>query len=303
MVTAVRGPLPRKRQTSYARVGVSLLAAVVLLVIGGTGLYAWRPNASLLGNLKEGLGSLHHTLQGTLGGRSGDIGPQESTVADANNPWVADSTPPSANKVGAASGSDASRAETQLGNRAHPAPPDLASGRQMPFFGTETRGGRGGRPTTATESLGWKEAPMVVRPGSTIVEIAASVYGPKKTLGLDLIKEFYTHIDNLNWVLAGQKLWVPPLARETLVRSQPDGSFNLILASFHSAQQAEQFAYLARTKGYNVVVTPRKISASLLLFRVEIEGLRSEEAVGKAWEIASTNQWIAYADNLPGRRF
>jgi LysM domain len=150
---------------------------------------------------------------------------------------------------------------------------------------------------------GWREKPITVQSGSTVAEIAANIYGTQRNLGLDLIKEYNTHIENLNRIIAGQRLWLPPLSRETLVRQQPDGSYRLILASHRNSQQSAQLAQIARLKGYDVVVTPRRVSDDLMLYRVEINGLENVDAVNQAWEIASANQWIAFADNSSGKRF
>jgi hypothetical protein len=40
-----------------------------------------------------------------------------------------------------------------------------------------------------------------------------------------------------------------------------------------------------------------------MLYRVEINGLENVDTVNQAWEIASANQWIAFADNSSGKRF
>jgi len=154
-----------------------------------------------------------------------------------------------------------------------------------------------------SKMTGWREKPITVQSGSTVAEIAANIYGTQRNLGLDLIKEYNTHIENLNRIIAGQRLWLPPLSRETLVRQQPDGSYRLILASHRNPQQSAQLAQIARLKGYDVVVTPRRVSDDLMLYRVEINGLENVDAVNQAWEIASANQWIAFADNSSGKRF
>jgi hypothetical protein len=142
-----------------------------------------------------------------------------------------------------------------------------------------------------------------VQPGSTITEIAANIYGAQRNLGLDLIKEYNIHIENLNRIIAGQRLWLPPLSRETLVRQQPDGSYRLILASFRTPQQSEQLVQIARLKGYDIVVTPRRVSDNLMLHRVEINKLENIDAVNKAWETALANQWLVSVENDPAKRF
>jgi hypothetical protein len=60
---------------------------------------------------------------------------------------------------------------------------------------------------------------------------------------------------------------------------------------------------IARPTGYDVVVTARRVSNDLMLYRVEISGLKTVDAVNHAWEITSANQWIAFAGNSSGTRF
>ena len=145
----------------------------------------------------------------------------------------------------------------------------------------------------------WKTQPIVIEYGSTISQIAGGAYGDNKILALDLLKEFNSHIENLNWVIAGQSLWLPPLSRETLLRQQPDGSYHLILGSFPSSMGAERHSRLARNKGYEVLVTPRRVSDNILLYRVEIKDLKNLAAVNQAWNTAVANTWFS----LPGNYF
>ncbi|MFQ5902519.1 MAG: hypothetical protein ACE5JO_02405, partial [Candidatus Binatia bacterium] len=146
---------------------------------------------------------------------------------------------------------------------------------------------------------GWRENPIVINPGTTISEIVYKVYGNYNTLALDLIKEFNPHIENLNWVMAGEKLFTPPLTSETLLRKQPDDSYKLILASLSSSIGAADLAQGVRNKGYKAMVTPRRVSDTLLLHRVEIRGLENLEAVNQAWDSALENHWLPFAENAP----
>jgi putative secretion ATPase (PEP-CTERM system associated) len=143
----------------------------------------------------------------------------------------------------------------------------------------------------------WKNEPMVIPYGSTIFGIARDIYGPGRMLAMDLLKEFNTHIENLNWVLAGQNLWLPPLSRETLVRKQPDGSYRLVLGSFQYLLGAERFAQILRQKGYEVAVTPRRVANTVLLHRVEIVGLENSQALNQAWETTVESHLISLPYN------
>ena len=139
----------------------------------------------------------------------------------------------------------------------------------------------------------WKGRSIVIQYGSTVSRIATEVYGTNLFLAIDLLKEFNSHIQNFNWVLAGEKLWLPPLSQETLLRKQEDGSYSLVLASFHGVWQAQRLARTVRLKGYDVAITPRKIANDVSLYRVEIDGLKNLEAANTTWEVALTNRWLA----------
>jgi uncharacterized protein with PIN domain len=87
------------------------------------------------------------------------------------------------------------------------------------------------------------------------------------------------------------------------VRQQADGLYRLILTSFRNPQQSAQLAQIVRLKGYDVVVTPRRVTDDLLFYRVEIIRLENVDAVNQAWEMAIANQWIVLTNNRLGRRF
>jgi general secretion pathway protein A len=143
---------------------------------------------------------------------------------------------------------------------------------------------------------------VIVRDGATIYKIAAEVYGAHTSLGMDLIKEFNPHISNLNWVFAGQDLILPALTLETLLRHQPDGSYDLIVASFRSRAAANEHARLLSKNGYLVTITTRSVSDDLVLHRVEIDGLKNLDEVKQIWQTGLKNQWLAFADKASATR-
>jgi general secretion pathway protein A len=292
------------KPSGNGRRGLRIVIVTLLLGIGGMGLYTWRVNTSFLEDLRAPLGSINHTLQGMIGGWFRDLTPPEPRLQD-NQPATDDTqATPLITKVGPATGADLSNPQLHKESRDNPLPSEQTRAGNEDNISATRHGGHdeAGSGASISEVTYWREKPMLIQPGSTIAEIAANIYGAQRTLGLDLIKEFNTHIENLNWILAGQWLWLPPLSRETLIRPQPDGSYNLILGTFRSAQQAEQLAQQARLKKYAVMVTPRRMSDNLMLYRVELYRLESADAVHQAWDIASTNQWIVFPEHSTGKR-
>jgi general secretion pathway protein A len=147
-----------------------------------------------------------------------------------------------------------------------------------------------------------KEQRIIIPPGSSIYKIATDTYGANTALGMDLIKEFNPEIKNLNRVAAGRNLLLPSLTPETLIRRQPDGSYSFIVASFRSLTGANEYAGRLSNKGYQVTITPRKVSDDLLLHRVEIDGLKNLEEANQIWQTALRNEWLAFAGNQDGTR-
>jgi len=130
-------------------------------------------------------------------------------------------------------------------------------------------------------------APFLLIPsGTTISEIVRKNYQSAHLLAVDVLKEVNPHVKDLDYIQAGEKIWLPPLNRETLVRQEPDGSYRLVVASFRSRVEAERFSQKARAQGYRVRVLPQRVSGTILLQRVEIHRLENREAVTRAWELS-----------------
>ncbi len=147
-----------------------------------------------------------------------------------------------------------------------------------------------------------KEERVIIPHGSSVYKIAADAYRANAVLGMDLIKEFNPQIKNLNSVSAGRDLLLPRLTPETLLRKQPDGSYRLIVASFRSRAEADEYAGRLSNKGYRVTITPKKVSDDLLLHRVEIHGLKNLEEAHQTWSTGLRNEWLAFVGNSDGAR-
>jgi general secretion pathway protein A len=158
--------------------------------------------------------------------------------------------------------------------------------------GTEAKG-----PTlkNAEVELKRKDRRVIIQYGSTIYKIASDIYGANALLGMDLIKEFNPQITNLNSVYAGETLLLPALSRETLLRQQADGSYRLVVGSFLSRTGANESARRIGKAGYQVIITPKKVSNDLLLHRLEIDGLKNLEEATQSLETGLKNQWLTFS--------
>jgi type II secretory pathway predicted ATPase ExeA len=135
---------------------------------------------------------------------------------------------------------------------------------------------------------------VIVRYGSTIYDIAIATYRANAVLGLDLIKEFNPRITNLNWVVAGQELFLPKLTGASLARRQQDGSYRLIVNAFLSRRDADELARRVDRAGYQTGITATRVANDLLLHRVEIVDLKSLDHATQTLRIAVKEGWLGY---------
>jgi hypothetical protein len=137
---------------------------------------------------------------------------------------------------------------------------------------------------------------FIIQSGATIQKIAAEKYGPNTILGMDLIKEFNPEIQNLNRVMPGQELLLVPLSEETLLREQADGSYHFIVGSFYNGGDAQARTRALNNQGYQVKITPSRVSDDLLLQRVEIVGLKNLKEAMHAWGSGLSKEGLAFAN-------
>jgi type II secretory pathway predicted ATPase ExeA len=134
---------------------------------------------------------------------------------------------------------------------------------------------------------------LIVRYGSTVYDIAIATYGGNAVLGLDVIKEFNPRIANLNWVAAGQELFLPKLTVKSLARRQSDGSYRLIVSAFLSRSEADEFARRVEKEGYSMRITATRVANDLLLHRVEVVDLKSVDDAARTLQAAVKRGWLA----------
>lgn len=269
----------RPMQPWVWRFGVLMLCGLLTAWV-----YAWYADSPLQPFMKGDLQSFQHTLNSW----STAIRSKAADVVKSRGEPSETSSPASDGKA---------TADTPTAKPDNP--------RALAVFGHRNQPSDASTDAHDNMAARWKGKPeehtTVIRRGGTVAEIANTVYGSNKLLGLDLIKEFNPQIENLNRVSAGESLWLPPLSEETLVRKQADGSYRVIVGALSRTAEAEQFAQQIRQKRFEVTVTPRKISESMWIYRVEIVQLKDHEAAKRVWNTARANQWVPMAANTrPG---
>ena len=206
---------------------------------------------------------------------SGQLPPKQPEVPNPSSPSV-ETAPPTVQPISPISASDNAKQATQNTQTATK---------------TEQVELAAGTPATAQLSPSQETVPqatsLIIQKGTTIYDIVLRAYGTYSPLALDLVKEFNPQLQDLSRISVGHLLKLPPQTRESLLRKQEDGSYQLILASFHTAQHARAFTRRVEREGYRTQTTQRQVSRNLLLHRVTITDLSNREAAAQAWRFVN----------------
>jgi general secretion pathway protein A len=144
---------------------------------------------------------------------------------------------------------------------------------------------------------GWVEHWQTIVPrGMTVSEVVSRRYGRHQLLGLELVKDLNPQIVNLDRVATGEPLWMAALTLDTLARRQPDGFYELIVASLMTPDAANRLAGHLRLRGYQARVAARDITPGFRVHRVVLERLESREAVRRAWTTVGRLGWLPPVD-------
>ena len=186
----------------------------------------------------------------------------------------------------------ASRAEEEAIAAESPARPEEFPSGAVSEGISDSEGRIEGPPSSEAQEIALVS--YTVQKGLTAYGIASEKYGRDVYLALDILSELNPDIENLDWIFAGQELWLPNLSRMVRVRERDDGSYCVILASFNDLRKAKRFSSRVEAiTGYGTRVTPRRISATVLLQRVEISDLRGAAEADRAWTLALSRNFFA----------
>ena len=91
---------------------------------------------------------------------------------------------------------------------------------------------------------------------------------------------------------------LPPLTAETLIRTQAEGGFRIVLASFLSSAAADKLGEQVKRRGFEPRILRRQVTRRLTLYRVEIADVTSRHAAEQAWKVAVAN-CLVFVEDTP----
>jgi type II secretory pathway predicted ATPase ExeA len=138
--------------------------------------------------------------------------------------------------------------------------------------------------TRATDASrpGGRAVRIVIPRGATVAALVHEHYASDRLLAMDLVQELNAGIADVDLIRAGERIWLPPLGEDILVRRQRDGRFRLIVATLRDDADARRLRRVLEAQGYTTAVTRRPLSRTLAVSRVEIVALPDRRAAARA---------------------
>lgn len=113
---------------------------------------------------------------------------------------------------------------------------------------------------------------VIAKPGDTVIQLAANVYGRADEKILNLIQKYNPEIKDIDWIDVGQEIIFPPLS---LLDQSP--TFTVHIASFEPFKYARDLFQELLKEGYEVYIIPVYDTKKGKFFRVTLGNFKSHK--------------------------
>lgn len=113
---------------------------------------------------------------------------------------------------------------------------------------------------------------VIAKPGDTVIQLAASLYGRTDEKVLNLIQKYNPEIKDINWIDVGQEIIFPPLS---LLHQGP--SFTVHIASFEPFKYARDLFQELLKEGHEVYIIPVYNTQRGKFFRVTLGNFKNRK--------------------------
>jgi phage tail protein X len=123
---------------------------------------------------------------------------------------------------------------------------------------------------------------IAVEKGETLYSVLRRSYGRANATLLDYILGLNPEIADPNLVKANDRIRLPILTEESLIRQSANGGFRIHLATFAKREFAERYKGEESLKGKIIQIEERRVSSQAIWYRVFVDGYQSREESQKA---------------------
>ncbi|HYD49260.1 MAG TPA: AAA family ATPase [Terriglobales bacterium] len=115
-------------------------------------------------------------------------------------------------------------------------------------------------------------APVTVRPGDSVSQIAIQKYGQASPVILDLLKLSNPNLDDIDRIHVGQTIRLPQLSEGFPILNDGSGRYSLLVYSTREGWRAQALRNALRGKGFDAVVSSGSLGRGKPMTRVIVQG-------------------------------
>jgi hypothetical protein len=118
---------------------------------------------------------------------------------------------------------------------------------------------------------------IVVKEGWTLSMVARQYFSALNMSLLDILMETNPQITDMDLIFPGQKIKIPDITEESLLRRDSDGRYHILVGTFASAEEVRGYKNEPGLRGKKWKVVPRQVSRRESWYRILAEEFETQE--------------------------
>jgi len=144
-----------------------------------------------------------------------------------------------------------------------------------------------------------EEKTIRVKEGWTLSSVALQYFSRINHSLLDFMLEVNPEITDINLIFSGQKIKIPYITEETLLRRGPDNRYQLYLGTFATAQEAARYKDEPALREKKLKVISRRVSPQEDWYRIMAEEFETREEALNLIRTLKGKKLLPLLDCLP----
>ena len=157
-------------------------------------------------------------------------------------------------------------------------------------------------PSSTPPSPDLLEGVIAAEKGETISSLAQKYYHMANPTLVNFILDFNPEIDNAHLIQINQRIRIPKIRKEWLIRTSPDGTSQIHVGTFWAPDFVRPYKEEPALKGKEIAIIPRKISPQDTWYRVMIRSFDHKEDALKMIDLLKEKGLLPLFGGTPKRK-
>ena len=146
------------------------------------------------------------------------------------------------------------------------------------------------------------ESLIVVREGWTLSNVAKEYFSALNNSLLDILLEANPEIVDMDLIFRGQKIKIPDITEESLLRRGSDNRYHVLLGTFVKAEEIRRYKDEPILRGKKLKVVSRRVSPRDTWYRIVAEEFKTEEEAMGLIRVLKGKRLLPLLECLPRKK-